>query len=179
MDIIIGGIPQYFYDSKRIKSSIAYYQDDYTWCVQRARLLPLFLNIPNAAPGVAWASLFIVCFANGLILFIFMQFDRKDAQCHTRDVFYATLLISMPAIIGISQRFHPKYWPLRIYYCSMLFEGIFIFAVGLSFALECLKKSIWAHQVYTIAEIIENNYRLAGTRTIAEIIQQQVLVSST
>lgn len=70
-------VPQYSDDNKNFNSSIAYGSVDYTWCVQRAKLLSLCVFYFRIATATAWLLVVGVGYMNGFILYLFVQFDSK------------------------------------------------------------------------------------------------------
>lgn len=164
-------------DQQNFMSSQPYYQDDYTWCVRRAKLLPLDLNVLQVCSLFAWIMVICHGLVQGVILNIFLQFDRKYVKRNHRDIIYAVLLISFPSVIGVSQRFQPKNIFLRIYYGLNLLCGVIMIAYIITYGYAILKKSIYAHQVNTIAEIVENEFRLTGMEAVLQRIRGQNAVS--
>lgn len=164
-------------DQQNFTSSRPYYQDDYTWCVRRAKLLPLDLNVLQMCSFFVWFMVVLHGLVQGVILNIFLQFDRKYVKRNHRDIIYAVLLVSFPSVIGVSQRFQPKNIFLRIYYGLNLLCGVIIIAYIITYGYAILKKSIYAHQVNTIAEIVENEFRFVGMEAILQKIREQNVVS--
>lgn len=172
---MLGGLPQYSSDPKCFNSSISYYQDDYTWCVQRAKFLPLVISVVRIATPTVWLLVVGLGYVNGLILYFFVQFDPKP-QNRKLDLHYTTYLISLPAWIGFSQRFMPKHCPLRIYYIITVVYGMILFAFCLTFLLEYGEKKIRSYQVHEIRELIDMNFRFTGTGLVLDYMRKQQLV---
>lgn len=135
MNLLLGGLPQYAHDFENFSSSISYHSDDYTWCVQRAKFLPLAISFFRMATPGAWVLAVGMGYMNGLILYLFVAFDSKREN-RKLDLQYTTYAISLSSWIGVSQNFSPKYWPLRIYYFIGLLFGIAFFATFLRNIME-------------------------------------------
>lgn len=175
-DVVIGGLPQYTFDNQYLNSSLSYCSDDYTWCVQAAKYLPLPISFFRIMTPAVWVLVIGLGYVNGLVIYFFVQMD-PDPENRRLDLNHTTYLISLPAWIGLSQRFYPKHWPLRLYYMITLMYGMIFFAIVLSFVSEFGEKRIRAYQIHTIGEFIDMGFRLAGSATILKKIQMQEMVS--
>lgn len=173
----MGGLPQYPFGQEHFTSSLSYVSDDYTWCVQRAKFLPLWVSFFRIASPNVWIACVGLGFVNGIILFLFVQFDSKPEN-RRLDLHHTIYLISLPAWIGISQRFYPKHWPLRLYYMITLIYGMIFFAIAMNFLLEYTGVEVRAYQIHKIAELIATKFRLFGTAAILEKIREQGMVRS-
>lgn len=176
-DMLIGGMPQFKSGSEYYNSSLSYLSDDYTWCVQRAKFLPIWKSFFRIATTEVWLLLVGLGFVNGLVLYFFVQFDTKPEH-HKLDLHYTIYLISLPAWIGVSQRFRPNYWPLRIYYMITLVFGMFCFARALFSLLQHGTQKIRADQIHTVAELVEMNFKFVRADLILDNMQKQLLVRS-
>lgn len=163
-DILLGGR---FPNTTLLNSyatSKPYIQDDLTWCVQKAKNVPKLLTVYFAATPEVWLILiFGVGYISGLVFYIMIQFDLEYKHRNQRDWHYTTLLIALPAVIGINQRFHPKYTSLRLFYLTLVIMNIFNWQVLLFKGLKFAKITIPKRQISTIAEIVDNDFHLAGS----------------
>lgn len=179
LEIIVGG---HFPNERLLESftaSIRYYQDELTWCVQKAKPYPKIFNIFFAATPELWFILiFGVGYVSGLIIYVMIQFDLEYENRNQRDWHYTTWLVALPAVIGINQRFHPKSVSLRLFYVFLLVMNIFIWQVVLIIGLKFLKMSIPRPQISTIAEIIDGDFHLAGTNDVLQLISHDERVIS-
>lgn len=164
-------------DGNLFTASTSYYSDDYTWCIKRSTLLPLELNLFHVCSIIIWFLIVLHVIVQSVVLNILLQFDRDYAKRDYRDWIYVFLFVSMPAVIGVSQRFHPKHTLLRIYYGLNLLCGVIIVAYLLTFGYSFLKRSIWSYQIHTVAELVANDFRCFGTDAILEQMRKQTVVS--
>lgn len=174
--VLLGGLPQHSHILNDFNSSISYLADDYTWCVKRAKLLPLAISFIRIATPAVWILVVCVGYVNGFILYLFVQFDTEPEN-RKLDLHYTTYLISLPSWIGISQRFNPRHWPLRLYYVITLLFGMVFFAVFCFNLIVRAKVRIRYYQMHTVDELIDMDFRLAGSSAIFENVQNQPLVS--
>lgn len=138
------------------------------------------LNIFYAATPECWILIiFGIGYTTGWILYIMIQFDLKYEKRNQRDWHYTILLIALPTVIGISQRFHPKSGSLRVFYCFMLITSIAIWQIVLFLGVKFLKVPVQKHQLSTTAEIIDWTYRLTGSPEVLSLISFDERVSST
>lgn len=174
-DVVISGLPQYTLGHHDLKSSLSYDSDDYTWCVQKAKYLPLWISFFGIAPPAVWFAVFGLGYVNGFVLFFFVQLDPKP-EIRKLDLNHTLYLIALPSWIGFSQRFYPKHWPLRLYYMITLIYGMIFTALGLYYLLDFSIKRFRADQIHKIAELIDLDFRLAGTAVILEKVREQGMV---
>lgn len=174
--MLLGGISEYSHTFENFDSSIAYHSDDITWCVQRAKFLPLAISFFRIATPSVWLLVVGLAYVNGFIIYFFVQFDTKPKH-HKFDLHYALVLISLPSWIGVSQTFNPKYWPLRLYYFTTVLFGMLVFA---SFSFELITRGqirLRFRQTNSIDNIVDMKFRLAGSSDVVKHLQQQSPVS--
>lgn len=152
-------------------TSKPYYQEDFTWCIQRAKYFPLLLNLAAAATPDIWIiCIFGVGHTTALIFYVMVQFDSKYKHRNNRDWPYMLFLVSLPAGIGINQRFHPKSVIFRIFYGFVLIMSMFIWQICFLYGARFFKIPVQRTQISTIAEIIKQDYRLAGSSDALQFI---------
>ena len=138
-----------------------------TWCVKKASYVHYLLNVFFAATPEVWIiGIFGIGYTAGFVLYLMVQFDLKYENRNQRDWHYTTLLIALPTVIGISPRFHPKSTSLRIFYCFFLLACVAVWQILLFLGLKFIKIPVLKHQVSTTAEIIDWEYRLAGSTEV-------------
>lgn len=131
----------------------------------------MLINLFLAATPECWLLLiFGVGYSVGFVLYIMVQFDSNYEKRNQRDWHYTTWLVALPAVIGFSQRFHPKYGPLRIFYGFILIMMIFIWQIALYLGVRFIKVPVQRPQVSTRAEIIDWEYHLAGVPEVLGLI---------
>lgn len=120
----IGGI---YPNSVGLKSSIPYTSDEFTWCVQKAKLIPKYLRICSIAPPEVWCGfIFVYGYGSGFILYLLIQFDKNYAERNNRCWHYTTWLIALPAAIGFSQRSGSEFLHFR----HLIIKSFFIICLG-------------------------------------------------
>lgn len=102
--MLIGGLPQHTFDNQYFSSSLSYYSDDYTWCVQTAKYLPLSISFFRIMTPTGWILMIGLGYVNGVVLYFFVQMDPASEN-RRLDLNHTTYLISLPAWIGLSQSF--------------------------------------------------------------------------
>ncbi|XP_031639772.1 uncharacterized protein LOC116351775 [Contarinia nasturtii] len=172
-DILIGGIFPNLTNLHPTTSiiSVPYYRDELIWCTQKAKYFPLFISVSQAISPECWLILiFGIGYVTGLILYIFIQFDLKYEKRNQLDWHYTTWLIALPAVIGVNQRFYPKYLPLRIFYGFILIMSLFHWNIVFHYGVRFIREPIQRHQISTVTEIIDEDFRLAGSAEVSNLI---------
>lgn len=173
MDIRVGGL---FTDHQSNKSnriiSLPYYQDDFTWCVQKAPKLPWIFSLMNALTPTVWLLLiFGYGYGAGFLLYLMIQFDKQYEQRNNRDWHYMTWLVSLPAVLGTSQRFCPQSAIIRFIYAFFLIAMIIFVQYAFVNLYTFIQVRFPKHQIKTIEEIVYNELILMGPEQIRTMLQ--------
>lgn len=170
-DVIVGGL---LYASPNISDavfSIPYFQDDLTWCIQKAGKSPWIINLLQCpTPTVCVVFIFGYGYVYSFLLYVLIQFDTKYKQRNNRDWHYAAILISLPSAIGLSQRFRPVSWNIRIFYGVILLANLLAVQVALVHWYKFLQIQTPMHQIASVEEIIANDYALMGSAAVKNAI---------
>lgn len=171
IDLFAGGLFPNATFNDNFSHSKRYYQDDLTWCIQKAKNLPMIFNIFVSATPECWLLLiFGVGYTCGFLFYIMIQFDLKYEKRNQRDWHYTTWLISLPSVIGVNQRFQPKSHSLRFFYGFYLVVAMFAWQNIFLLVIPFIKKPIYRPQISTIHEIIKDEFRLAGSTEVHSLI---------
>lgn len=131
----------------------------------------MILNLGAAAPPEIWiCTIFGIGHTTALVFYIMVQFDLKYKQRNNRDWPYMLFLVSLPAGIGINQRFQPKWGVFRIFYGFVLIMSMFTWQILFMYGTRFLKVPVQWAQISTIAEITDNELLLMGSTEVLELI---------
>lgn len=119
-----------------------------------------------------WLILIGLLYINGAVFFFFIPFDRKLDHRNV-NYLHATLLIAIPAMLGVAPRFFTKHWPLRLFYLVVLWFGISFFGIFLNNALMFATVRFRMHQVNTIGEMVDGGFSFTGSASILDHMQKQ------
>lgn len=146
-------------------------EDDLTWCIQKAKSFPKFAQIALIGTPEAWFGIiFGYGYISGFLLYIMIQFDKEYKRKNCRDWHYTTWLVALPACIGISPRFYPKDYRVRVFYAFMLVTATFFFQMGFCYVYRFLKLPVFHRQISSVDELVENNFRLMGSKYVLDAI---------
>lgn len=148
-----------------------YFQDDLTWCIQKSKNVSWFISLFLAAAPECWVlMIFGVGYFSMLVIYIMIQFDLKYNHRNSRDIHYLTLSVVLTALIGTNQRFHPKWFPLRLFYGYLLLVMVFAWQTFFLLGWPHFKNPGHYAQITTVNEIIADGYRLAGSIEVHSMI---------
>lgn len=140
-----------------------YFQEDLTWCVQRAKYIPFTLNLFLAASPTVWVSGSLIWgYASATVMYILIQFDLEYNKRNHRDFHYMCWIVTFPTMIGMTQRFHPKHSILRIYYCLVALTLSFAWQKMFFHAFPFFTIPSRYAQISTVDQIVSDQFRLAG-----------------
>lgn len=149
-----------------------YYQDDFTWCVQEAQKLPWIFSIVTALSPTVWLLLiFGYGYGAGFLLYLMIQFDEKYEQRNNRDWHYTTWLVSLPSVLGTSQRFRPHSVKIRFIYAFFLLAMIIFVQYAFVNLYKFIQVRFPKHQIKTIEEIVYNDFTLMGSEQVRRILE--------
>lgn len=151
--------------------SRAYYQDDLTWCIKRAPFYSHMVNAFFLADPECWILIiFGVGYVSGFLLYFGIPFDLEYDRRNQHDWHYTTLLIMLPLVIGVNQRYQPKFFALRLIYFVISLACIAHWQIFLFKLVRFVKIPIRHPQIATIDEIVERGFRLAGSEDVLSLI---------
>lgn len=118
--------------------------------------------------------LFIACFVCFLIfvilLYLFTQFDLEYKQRNQQDLHYMIMFIFLPASIGMNARFQPKLSSIRLIYALILLVMVSFWQIIFFLDVRFIKTPIQRHQISTVHEIVQEDFHLAGSLELRELI---------
>lgn len=82
-----------------------------------------------------------------------------------------TLLITTPAVLGISQRFRPHCSRIRLFYGSMLISLAIATQVAFVYLYQFLQIGFLQHQVATVDELVADGFALMGSAQVQRLIR--------
>lgn len=155
-----------------------YLQDEFTWCVQKSKTYPMIINAFLAVSPTCWFILiFGIAYGLTLLIYIMVQFDLKDNHRNKRDWHYILIMITIPAIVGLNQRFKPKSTSLRFFYAFILIMMLFIWQIVYFKAIRFIKVPMQRPQISTIDGITSHSFNLCGSHEVKAFIQFDERVS--
>lgn len=154
--------------------STAYMQNDRTWCVSLAKPMPLWLNMWHIASEPIWCLAFVTVYLEGLILYMFMRYERGHPGFMKKDFHYCLLMMAMIAFTGMPHmKYHPKSKRLSLFIAFILISGILISIAWNCFLVKVITSPNHNEQISTVAEILERKFRLIGLYNGKELMMMQ------
>lgn len=131
----------------------------------------MIINMFSAATPECWLlMIFGVGGISGIVMFLLIQFDLKYEMRNNRNFVYMTALVALPAIIGINQRFNPIFSPLRIFYGLLTLIMMFAWQSLFFHGWQYFSIPVQRPQTSTVAKLIKNEFRLAGSAEVLSFI---------
>lgn len=155
-------------------TSISYMQDERTWCVSRARPIPVWLNMWRITTSTIWGLALVTIYLEGIILYLLMKYERGHPGFMKKDYHYCVLMMATSALTGMPHiTYHPKSKRMSLFIGLMIITGILISTAWNCFLIKVLTRPKYRAQIYTIAELIENDFHLVGSLSGKEFMLQQ------
>lgn len=142
-----------------LKATRTYYHDHLTWCVQKAKPIPIWKSIFHLCRNMdVYLGVLILAVALLLVIYYLFQYERPVRTWNEG------LLIIFKVAIGISPSFEPKSAPFRIFYASGLLGGTIFSIVVNAVLMRNITTPILHPQIETIDEITSGEFKLIGDR---------------
>lgn len=159
-------------DTKQLQLSVSYLQDQLTWCIQKSKNYPLIYQCMLILDKYVWCYLvFIYGYVCSIIVYILISLDEYYNLKNHCDFHYTVWQVTLTAFFGLGPKFRPVYGMLRIFYGMMLIIGFICSMMIGAYLHTFLTYPQQRHQIKTIDEMIENNFRLVGTQKVLEMIK--------
>lgn len=175
IDLLIGG---YFQTSGALdffSQSVTFSQDDVTWCVRSAAIIPIHFD-PLAPSDPLCAAITIgLCLISGIFYFIYSQQDGRMAH-RNKDIFYMLVLVVTSSFtgLGFSPHFRPHSTRFRLMYALMLTAGFVLALFWGCFLLSETTTTMHGKQVSNVDDLIQNNYTLkCSAMTLSTLLKQK------
>lgn len=169
-DIFIGGHARQSPSSEMLIDSQPYYQDDATWCIQKAKLRAkwkLFLL------SLDMKSIMIIVGAAAVtssIFFVSSGYERRPLD------FWMAYVLVVQIIAGASSMYKPLRITGRILYFLLLYIGFFSVTLVASFMFTSIANPTYEHQVSTFEEIRAASFCLAAEEEMKKFLISQNMV---
>lgn len=174
IDIIIGGFAQNSRAAKYVSPSISYIQDDLTWCVHQADVLPPYLNIFRLTDSTVWFLYAGLIILTGILLFVYSKTDPQIIH-HNKNIYYMILLVAAPASAGfaINRRVMPHKTLFRIFLILILLASYVGLVTWSSFLIVTTLHTYRLAQVADVDQLFEQKFHLGSSPASYTIIFDQ------
>lgn len=148
-----------------------FFRDDSTWCVSRAKRIPIWKNIYYIASlDIIIAGMVLLLVAiGGLYAFTSLE----DHPC---DI-WSSILIAIQVIVLFPCRFSPKRTILRTFFAGGLFAMIATTTTFLAFYYDFILQPRHYKQIDNFDKLVSNNYLLTGDEHMRLYLMEQKLVN--
>lgn len=172
--MIIGGFAHDSLITKSFLTSVTYVQDDLTWCVHRADVLPEYLNIFRVSELRVWLLFFVVLCLGGIILYAFSRSDRSINHRH-KNIYYMVVVTLFPMSIAssVNTRFKPSRTVLRLFYGLCLFCGILSMSMWSSFLLKTTLHTFRSAQISSVDQLLYKRFDFSTSPAFYQVIFDQ------
>lgn len=145
------------FNSTKFIKSVAYLQDDSTWCVRRAAALARWKNVFYIIQDATtyFLSVFLIILAI-ILTFLLTSFEERPTD------FIGCALLVVQIVTGITSNFQPKGFILRILTVNFLFMCFLIVQIINAFLVSHISRVLYGKQIDTIAAILEEKFHFVG-----------------
>ncbi|KAL7026414.1 hypothetical protein ACKWTF_013904 [Chironomus riparius] len=166
-DLMIGGLFENQISRKLLSSSIPYYQDDITWCVSKAGLQPIWLNVFIIFNYKTWIALILTLFITSAVLFIFVRIEGNY-----RENYAWAFLIMFSVSTGQYAHYQPIRFGLKIFFVGFFFFGLHISTAYHSYLINVLTNPRYLTQIDSLTDAMKTNMTFKAAENAKEFFQK-------
>lgn len=171
VDLMIGGLTENATTKAYFSTSKPYYYDDLTWCVGRAKPIPIWQNIFQICKQkVLWPMAVVTFFSVVYIFYYLMKEEDKSMDA------FSIMLLCLLTMLCSSPNCNAITLPVKILYFSCLLACILLITTFNAFLINVLTHPIHKTQIQTIAELIDNDFELVGDEYALSKIRERNMV---
>lgn len=157
--------------------SVTYATDDLAVCVENAGMMPMFMSHAHSVKLEVWLLVFFgYGYPMGMLLYLLIQFDRKYKRRNDIDWHHTTLVVALPAIIGLAPNFQPVKGTVRLLYAFILISAFFVFQIVFTRTYDLIHFHQPWYQISTFKEIVDEDLHLAGSSEAFHILSRNKMV---
>lgn len=174
-DVLIGALDENLLSNQHFIATTSYYQDELTWCVQKSRPIPIWINffrMTNSPP--VWIVLIIICFFAIYFVHFMEALESDKPKWDWMRIAFAAIRISCCLV----SEYKPKTLPTRINFIAWLFGSMIFYTSFISIWTKFMTSFIFEHQVESIREILNYNFELVGDEFSFNHIMRQNQVNA-
>lgn len=161
-DLIVGGISPGDVNFEKFEASAPYQQDDITWCVSYARLIPRWMNLLYIAD---FLTIFIAI--GGVAIIIALVYLLYAFEDRPADLIFC-IILCYQTITQFPTMSYLKRTSNKFLFSMMLLLGFWLSTIFGAYVIVFMGQDLYATQIATIHDIIEENYRLAGNPNVLD-----------
>lgn len=123
----------------------------------RAKLIPQWQNLFYLyRDPQTWLFGSILFFSGMILVFLYSSFEAKPLDV------WASLFLVVQSIISNTSTFLPKITKVRIICSVLYFDALLISTYYNAFVMNFIISNIYNHQINSVDEIIQNDFKLSG-----------------
>lgn len=148
-----------------------YYEDDYTWCVARAKVRPKWQNFYHIIrDDIVFVVMTIVAIIAHVLIFLLSAFERKPLDLWKVVCYFASTMYNLGG------SFEPQNHRIRFLIAIYLMICLWLDTIFIAFIIKFCSTSFTEKQVRTTTELVEHNYKLLASKELFDEIVQQKMV---
>lgn len=156
---MVGGLHENAISRKLLSSSIPYYQDDLTWCLQPASLASTLFNVFVVFNSLIWSACITIIISSAIIFFSNSFYENPRRQNGT---LVHSLILSTALMFNTTIGYLPNRAMIKLFLALLL---IFTFHFGAfynAFLLKILTSPRYEPQISNIFMAVENGVTFYG-----------------
>lgn len=157
--IVIGGWPLTAdMHNAKLQLLTVYSTETYVWCIRHARIQPPWMNIFSLFKDKRIIALLLVVFY-AIVLLAYLYAPQEG---YFKDIYWVTLRTLQTLLMQPAANFEARRTQSRIFFASACLATIAIYNTLMSLYFVVIKLAIPEHQMSSLTELVDFEFRLAG-----------------
>lgn len=157
---------------KNFMDSHAYFQDDVTWCVQKAKGHAKWKQILLIADWKIFLCIFGSVIPITVLTYAFTTFEK-----HPLDIWSSAFLV-VRTISTTPSTLNPERHSARFLYSMFLCSCFFLTSLFVSYMFAIISQPLHDHQIFSFGEIVNANFRLAAEEAMGNFLIDRNMVKN-
>lgn len=154
----MGALDETIITKKYLIASRSYYHDKITWCVRERQPIPKWKNLFKMCSDPVVYITYTIMTISFVYTFYFMQQFEEQQKWDS----FSILNMAIANMCGSGSNYNPKNNSHRTFFIFLVFAGMLLNIIVISFALFFITNQIFEEQTDTVQKIIENQFKLVG-----------------
>lgn len=173
IDIILGIIDENTLPHEEFIASHSYYHDALTWCVQRRKQIPVWMNLFLLCNDPLIYGIYtVLCFAMVFLFYYLQQYE----DVHPKWDWFRLTFSGICATLGFASEFRPQNIPSRIFFIFCIFGSMIFMIVSIAKTLMFVTTTFYEKQIDSIQEIVDGSFDLIGDDFALQHLMKQTEV---
>lgn len=169
VDVFAGGLSYSSVIEDYMVASIPYEYNEFTWCVQKSRPIPLWLNsFKICKDKILWVMFVIQIIMLLVVAYVLQMNEQHKVGSHM------LILVGAANFFCLPTTYRPESAAVRFYFISVVFAGMLYSIILITTEALVVLHPILTMQIATVDQLVDYDLKLMGNQfTYTKILPQK------